>query len=753
MKRLSYLIPILFLLAYTSAEAFDNRKTHPKLTEYAVQEIENSLDSHFKNKLILPQGLATPLHGRRTLDWLTFGADREDVPMCRRSNHFHNPRNDLSWIEAGMSDEPWYVSLYCVGTPVTSAVVYATGYREPAPGGAKATGTANERDWDHAREFYYMSLTGRDFQGRSEFHGEPGIPEALDLNGDEKRHYYMAMSAWSLGQVLHLLQDMSVPSHVRNDFRAHLERNGMPGSEGYQSSEWTWERFEDYVEVNGVPAEAATGGDLTEKSVTRFWDTNNYDGTNPGISLNAQAVGLAEYTNINFVSGNTVLAEEYLSDGDSSNDVHYQPYPRTSSTNLQYYLDGGLWPKEVIGEDNKPDLSFYVAKTGDGETIVHFLKPSYLTKYISELDHQASSLLVRTLLLDEECLKDYASKLLPRAVGYSAALLNYFFRGQLEITAPPEFVYSIIDGLNAAQGFRFIKARVRNATPGEEASNDAGQPGQLVAIAQYRLRTNYQADLSADPPTMDSRDEYYSYSVSAPLQVESLTSASPGLDCTFDFTANPIPAGITDLYLKVVYRGKLGAEQDAVAVGMKDLCEPQHLSFWNSTDYFLLNGELRKAEEIENDPNVEDYDFFRPVSISEELGFSGSAPGAGTPMVVSVQDMPPARYFRVVLLTDVPAGYYVRDHLVSKPYPPGWPYPDDFTVDNALWTYGMPAAVYQELAGQPWNPTPVYQYRGIIQHQMGYFIRYYPYFIYNADQFPAPPENAEGPYPVTVNFP
>ena len=186
---------------------------------------------------------------------------------------------------------------------------------------------------------------------------------------------------------------------------------------------------------------------------------------------------------------------------------------------------------------------------------------------------------------------------------------------------------------------------------------------------------------------------------------------------------------------------------------MKDLCEPQHLTYWNSTDYFLLNGELRKAEEIENDPDVEDYDFFRPVSISEELGFSGSAPGAGTPMVVSVQDMPPARYFRVILLTDVPGGYYVRDHLVSKPYPPGWPYPDDFTVDNGLWTYDMPSVVYQELDGPLWKDTPVYQYRGIIQHQMSYFIRYYPYYIYNADQFPAPPENAEGPYPVTINFP
>lgn len=753
MRRLLYLIPILFLFTCSGVNAFDNDYTHPQLTVKVFDKVKDSLDSHFRNNLNLVQGLETPLNGKPARDWLQLGADLEDYPMCRAVNHFHNPRNDLSWSQAGMSDQPWYVDLWCIGTPIASNIVHATAYRRPAPDGEKATGGTNQWDWDYAREYYYMFLTGRDFLGREYFHGEPGIPETLGLNVEEKRLYYLAMNMWSLGHVLHLLQDMGVPSHVRNDFKSHLEWAGRTPLAGYVSPQWVHERFEDYVKINPLPDLPASGGDLSEKSVTRFWDTNSYDGSNPGISLDAGAVGLAEYTNINFASGNTIFTEDFLNDGVSSNDVYYQPYPRKSSTNLQYYLDGVLQPEVVFAEDNIPDTSFYIAKTGDGETISHFLKPSYLTKYVFEQDLQVSPIFVRTLLLDEECLKEYASKLLPKTVGYSAALLNYFFRGQLEISAPPEFVYSIIDGRNAAEGFRVIKARVRNATPNEEMTNGTGEPGQLIAVAKFRTRLIYKEDLTADPPTLDSRSGIWSYSLSAPVSVASLPSTAPGAECTFDFSDDPIPPGITDLRLSIVYKGRLGNEKNAVAVGIKDLSEPQHLAYWNSTDYFLLNGQLRKAAEIENDPNVADYDFIWPVSITEELGFSDTEPGMDTPPVVSIQNMPAARYARIVLLTDSPAGYWVRDRLISRPDPPRPPYPDDYIVDNGIWTYTLPGVTYQEFPGQPWNPTPVYQYRGITQHQIAYFIRSYPYFEYNPAAFPAPAENALGPYPVIINFP
>ena len=85
------------------------------------------------------------------------------------------------------------------------------------------------------------------------------------------------------------------------------------------------------------------------------------------------------------------------------------------------------------------------------------------------------------LWLDDNVHNTYAKELLPRAVGYSAGLLNYFFRGTLEITAPDTYVYSIIDGSSNPQQFTKIKAKVMNTTPNEQI-----QAGVLQAVAKYK---------------------------------------------------------------------------------------------------------------------------------------------------------------------------------------------------------------------------------------------------------------------------
>jgi len=41
--------------------------------------------------------------------------------------------------------------------------------------------------------------------------------------------------------------------------------------------------------------------------------------------------------------------------------------------------------------------------------------------------------------MDGYVFEDYAKKLMPRAVGYAAGLLNYFFRGELQVYPLPVF--------------------------------------------------------------------------------------------------------------------------------------------------------------------------------------------------------------------------------------------------------------------------------------------------------------------------
>ena len=84
--------------------------------------------------------------------------------------------------------------------------------------------------------------------------------------------------------------------------------------------------------------------------------------------------------------------------------------------------------------------------------------------------------------------------LIPRAVGYSAGLIDYFFRGTMEIMPPDEKVYGIVDHSTIHQtdplvgyvGFDTIKLKLRNTTPNEDMIG-----GTLVAVAKFHRNGCY----------------------------------------------------------------------------------------------------------------------------------------------------------------------------------------------------------------------------------------------------------------------
>jgi hypothetical protein len=507
MRKLCFLFIITAALIPGNVSAFNNEVTHPDLTDRAIRS--SKLSDYLKDTLNFPKGAGTIIEDLTLEEWIERGSTLEDEPQCRASNHFHNPLEP--WTESYMSDQPWFINLWCSGGEyppgnIKSDVHWATGYTEPAPDGTKVD-TGNQWDWDHAREYYYIYLTGKDFQGN---------PVATT---EDQRQEYFAKCFRSLGQVLHLLQDMAVPAHVRNDFKSHLDFVGITRETLFHPTKWFADKFEYFVAKHNEWITGSSGGDLAEKTLTKFWDTDNYDGQNPSISLSSPLIGLAEYTNINFASKNTIFAEDFLTDSDPSNDVYYHPYPKKSSTDVEAVQAGNKAPEEVTGEDGKSDKRVYVTKTGDGEGINHFATPTYFTNEIKAVPDYDVRVFYKSFRIDDECAKEYASKLLPRAVGYSAALLDYFFRGTLEITAPEEYVHSIVDGSITPHEFIYIKAKVRNTTPDEVVGE-----GIIQAVARYKKRTDYQPDLSTDPPTDVQMDKPFSYSVSASIEITSLNS-------------------------------------------------------------------------------------------------------------------------------------------------------------------------------------------------------------------------------------
>ena len=145
--------------------------------------------------------------------------------------------------------------------------------------------------------------------------------------------------------------------------------------------------------------------------------------------------------------------------------------------------------------------------------------------------------------MDDYVHSDYAQKLLPRAVGYSAALLDYFFRGKL-VAALSTHHPSTSTTLN------FM---VKNDTPGEEMTG-----GKLALVLRYKQYTESGNTLIA--PNQDSQYIYQVVEVS-----QQSVSSGTATEVSFNLSQS-LPLWTTELSAQIVYRGVLGNEADAVAV-------------------------------------------------------------------------------------------------------------------------------------------------------------------------------------------
>lgn len=537
-------IAVVALLSI-DAFAFDNKETHTQLTEVAVDNLE--FNNFLVRNLNLENGINAEIKGLELFKWLREGSRLEDEPPCRASNHFHDPLEP--WSDSYMSDQPWFIDWWCSAGEyppdnIKSNITWATGFT--APGQAIETG--NEWDWNHARLYYHIYLTGKDFDANT---------VAVTK---EERDAYFAKSLQALGQVMHLIQDMAVPAHVRNDFKSHLDWVGITPQTLFRPNEWFRDRFEYYVQKNikNWITGSVEGGDLSDKSLTNFWDADVYDKANPdpSVSLDSQIVGLAEYTNINFASRNTIFAENNPTDHE-----YYHPYPSRASTDVMQYLNGDSLPETVMAEDNVPDTVQYIYKTDHGETGYRFVKPTYLTQDVQTEVGYDDRLFERTFMIDENCAADYAGKLLPRAIGYSAALLNYLFRGTIEITSP-------VIGITAPAGSTFTNVGINKVSvlaKNTSANEEEMQGGSLKLVVKYKID---RADAYENPPSDLSNPFQY---VAADLPGTQSISRTTPEKFEFDLSANPIPVNAKEVYLYLVYRGQLGDESDAVAVGFKEL--------------------------------------------------------------------------------------------------------------------------------------------------------------------------------------
>ncbi|MEW6419991.1 MAG: hypothetical protein AB1480_18060 [Nitrospirota bacterium] len=784
-KRLFVLIVTIFIPIMWFSESFSlEKETHEAINqEIAKRTIDGfSLNGYLKTNLGFEGGSEEPVYGysgkkrqyvtQEIWRWLGEGGWMEDEPSdlltlyankARNNNHFHNPLQ-ASWENAGLNDYIYlplplilpYVGQHCSLSPLffigecwysgQSLVLWAQNTNQ---------NVGDKWSWQDARQYFYTALTA---------------------TSKTERDIYFAKTFRAVGQQMHLIHDSSIPEHVRNDIHAFKAYEGYVEDirnedlslwGGWISSPITFDKS--LLEIISTNPSALV-------PISRIIDSDLYRSDNPDPDITAnppdspQYIGLAEYTNANFASPDTIFTE-----GLASNDRRYFPYPKKSSTNLQELISKNILPETVTAEDGVQESTLFIKKERDGEFIEHFVKPTYTTT--SRRDYiGGGTVYALDFYLDEKCYEDYAQKLIPRAVGYSAGLLNYFFRGTLEITAPDSYVYSITDGSINPQQFTKIKAKIMNATPDEEIKN-----GIIKAVAKYKIIPNYSPDLSNYPPdgdVMKTIDYSYSASESITLTPEEITSINTQpTEFTFDFIGNPIPAGITDLYLHVIFKGTLGNEADiAVAVGMKDLKEPTHHVFWNLTDMFSLLYEkdgvnkyhLHTSDQIKADPdlaklvdfnnngifNEDNESYIDPYPITYEITYMSESPPVNPVYTsASVTNLPPGRYIRLIVLVDDEQ----MDNYGRLAWLTTLPDRDPEVGDNDFVFDGV---TNQEMDGVWQSPTPIITFRTVKQHFYTGILNCYPVAVDPATgvhHCPYPEEEAipadPTPYPAVISFP
>ena len=235
-----------------------------------------------------------------------------------------------------------------------------------------------EWSWNDAREYYFKALTS---------------PTKSERDGNWGKTFR------ALGQVMHLLQDSANPAHVRDD--PHVLRDGL----------------HDFMDRNSVASYTSAGiispdssmlevaGAVRNEPFSNLFDRNMYQGSNPEVTLGTD-VGITEYASANFFSDDRIAGQN----------SPVPPYPSVAE----------LVPAPA------PSPYLTLARLGSaafpGARVARYTGNETLTQFLNlEFD------LLGKLRLDDAVYDSYSSNLIPRAVGYSAAVLTYFFRGTIPI--------------------------------------------------------------------------------------------------------------------------------------------------------------------------------------------------------------------------------------------------------------------------------------------------------------------------------
>jgi len=423
---------------------------------------ENSYERDAMNKVGLAND-SLKLNG-----WIMRGVIREDDnptdalnsdkdvngAFHREFNHFFDPQKNRPLTRTGIG---YFYATDTGSTILRKAPDWAMGtddiFSNPNQYGAD---TLNKFTIHNAREAMYRALTMRFRVSDGQYQDlYPPTVSAAEKEADRKA--WWATTFRAVGDMLHLNQDMAQPQHTRNEAHSGIGgafSNSFSGHgsvfEKYVDARAKRERFVIDGQSSQQYGDLDFGSNLTPTFVITptFASYRDYWSTAPGVDGVANGKGLADYSSRGFLTaGNNIGDSEFVAPANTV--ASYTTAPTiyavgTSSikvkllkTTVPDALNGASAPIRMATESMWGDL------IGGG---------AFYT--LTKLNYD-----------------DHAALLIPRAVAYSAGLLDYFFRGEMQISLPAEGIYARADysapsvSSRNGGGFNKIKLKLTNKTP------------------------------------------------------------------------------------------------------------------------------------------------------------------------------------------------------------------------------------------------------------------------------------------------
>lgn len=387
-------------------------KTHAELTELSVN---NSFMFSASSPLtdLNINYLEQKFNGVTMLNRAIGGSEFEDQGILPL-NHFFDPANNGRGAVAGLSSPDWMLG-NCEGSQ----------FNEP---GGVDTGPSQLFSFKCALDYYYKALTQKD---------------------PDKRETEFGELFRSMGHLAHHMQDMAQPQHTRNDM--HCDKTCIylvfPAIFGaYNPSLYEKltkaKKFVTTINTDEINNEVVSNYNIPIFNAAReFW-------------VNSSLSGIANFSNLNFISDGT----NFIGDNLNKINPHVEfPLPIPLSQNEFHTVSIYDELREIIKDNSNPisgEMDFVPTRVHDNYTFeADEVNEKGSTFSIFNQDFVDDGLCV-TYKIDlkdgntpvreyENCnvfsynrLNVEAARafLIKRAIAYSTGLINYFFRGRLDIT-------------------------------------------------------------------------------------------------------------------------------------------------------------------------------------------------------------------------------------------------------------------------------------------------------------------------------